>query len=264
QYTKTAPLERYRGAAECVEPILRYQDMDMYLRQDGEVYGLGSYWHEPRMLELSEVPTKAFSENGVSVLPFKEDDWAVPYAAAMELLPELKGVELPYRINGLLSWTPDGNPLIGESRELRGFWLAEAVWVTHGGGTGKMVAELMTSGETEWDTHEIDLYRFHDHVFAPDYIRQRGSQGYREAYDIIHPNYQAVHQRTLRRSPFYEAARSDRTTSTGSPPISRRTGRCTSPTRRPREPRSVCGGRARERCCRGSPRRTSPTRRSRT
>ncbi|MFL5766264.1 MAG: NAD(P)/FAD-dependent oxidoreductase, partial [Actinomycetota bacterium] len=77
QYTKTVPLERYRGAAECVEPILRYQDMDMYFRQDGEVYGLGSYWHEPRMLEPSDVPTKAFSENGVSVLPFQDDDWAV-------------------------------------------------------------------------------------------------------------------------------------------------------------------------------------------
>jgi glycine cleavage system T protein len=207
QYTKTVPLERYRGAAECIEPILRYQDMDMYFRQDGEQYGLGSYWHEPRLLEPHEVPTEAFSENGVSVLPFQEDDWAVPYAAAMELMPELKGVELPYRINGLLSWTPDGNPLIGESREVRGIWLAEAVWVTHGGGTGRMVAELMTSGETSWDTHEIDLYRFHDHVYAPDYIRQRGAQGYREAYDVIHPNYQAVHERGLRRSPFFETER---------------------------------------------------------
>jgi hypothetical protein len=71
---RPVPLERYRGAAECIEPILRYQDMDMYFRQDGEVYGLGSYWHEPRMLEPNDVPTKAFSENGVSVLPFQEDD----------------------------------------------------------------------------------------------------------------------------------------------------------------------------------------------
>ncbi len=201
QYTKTAPLPHYAGADECIEPILRHQDMDMYFRQDGEQYGLGSYYHEPHLQEPDDLPLE-FGEHGMSVMPFNEEDWAVPYADAMELLPPLKGVELPYRINGLLSWTVDGNPLIGESREVKGIWIGEAFWVTHAGGGGKIIAELMTEGSASIDWHDLDLYRFHPHQHAPQYVRERGAQGYREAYDVIHPMYQAVNQRDLRLPPF--------------------------------------------------------------
>ena len=55
-------------------------------------------------------------------------------------------------MNGLFSFTPDGGSLLGESREVRGFWIAEAVWITHAIGVGKVMAEWMTDGVPSIDS----------------------------------------------------------------------------------------------------------------
>ena len=102
----------------------------------------------------------------------------------------------------MFSFTPDGNSLFGESLDVRGFWVAEAVWVTHAGGAGKVIAEWMVEGIPSLDLREADLNRFHGHVASPAYVRARGAQQYREVYDIIHPLQQMDYPRGLRRSPF--------------------------------------------------------------
>ena len=53
---------------------------------------------------------------------------------------------IKYAINGLLSLTPDGLPLLGETPEVKGLWSAAAVWVKEGPGVGKSVAEWMVLG----------------------------------------------------------------------------------------------------------------------
>jgi dimethylglycine oxidase len=80
-------------------------------------------------------------------------------------------VALAHAFNGMFSFTPDGQSLLGESPEARGFWVAEAVWVTHGG-VGKLIAEWLVEGLPSMDAREVDLNRFHGHVatrpiFAP-------------------------------------------------------------------------------------------------
>ena len=65
--------------------------------------------------------------------------------------------------NGLMSFTPDGFPLLGESAAARGLWLAQAIWVTHSAGCGRALAELMTHGDALLDLHECDPERFDDH-----------------------------------------------------------------------------------------------------
>ena len=39
---------------------------------------------------------------------------------------------MKYAINGLLSLTPDGFPLLGETTEVRDLWSAAAVWIKEG------------------------------------------------------------------------------------------------------------------------------------
>ena len=102
-----------------------------------------------------------------------------------------------------MSFTPDGFPLLGEAGGVRGLWLAEAIWVTHAGGAGRALAELMTSGEIGLDMHECDPERFDGHGTSKAYARARGAQQYREVYDVIHPRQPALPARPLRASPFY-------------------------------------------------------------
>src|SRR5204862_15216 len=75
---------------------------------------------------------------------------------ALELMPELLGDEragIRYAINGLISMTPDGHPLLGEMPEARGLWSAAASWIKEGPGCGRAVAELMSGQVPTVDVH---------------------------------------------------------------------------------------------------------------
>jgi len=203
QYVRSAPLPALAGqTGEVGQPLLRHQDYSMYVRQQGECYGIGSYWHEPRLVDVERIPRHEDSDNP-SILPFTEEDFAPALAEAQRLLPALRGAEFPYRINGMFSFTPDGHSLLGESLDARGFWVAEAVWVTHAGGVGRVMAEWIVDGAPSLDLHEADLNRFHAHAVGSAYVRTRSAQQYREVYDIIHPLQQIERPRNLRLSPFH-------------------------------------------------------------
>ena len=83
-------------------------------------------------------------------------------------MPELlgaEGAEIRYAINGLLSLTCDGSPILGES-EVKGLWTAAAVWIKEGPGVGRAVAEWMTHGHSEIDVRHSDIARFYPHQSA--------------------------------------------------------------------------------------------------
>lgn len=125
----------------------------------------------------------------------------------MRLLPALRGTEIEEGFNGVFSFTPDGMPVLGESRALRGFWLAEAVWVTHSAGVAKAVAEWMVDGRASLDLHECDLTRFEDAQRSPSYVRERGARQFVEVYDVLHPLQPMEDPRPLRVSPFHARQR---------------------------------------------------------
>ena len=106
-------------------------------------------------------------------------------------------------MNGIFSFTPDGMPLMGESSSVAGFWLAEAVWVTHSAGVARATAEWLVEGQARSDVHECDLARFEPHQTGPAYVRARGIQNFVEVYDIVHPLQPMEAPRPLRTSPFY-------------------------------------------------------------
>jgi glycine cleavage system aminomethyltransferase T/glycine/D-amino acid oxidase-like deaminating enzyme len=204
QYARTVPLTELAGETQEVRhPILRHQDRSMYFRQHADCYGIGSYQHEPLLVNPDDIRRHHNDVPMPSLRPFTPEHFEKAHQSALELFPCFRGVELPYRINGMFSFTPDGNPLAGESLDVRGFWVAEAVWVTHGGGVGRVIAELLNSEVPEVDLRELSLHRFPPHAASRSYVRARGAQQYREVYDIIHPFQQMESPRPLRVSPFY-------------------------------------------------------------
>lgn len=203
QYAITTPIpELASETREIVHPILRHQDYSMYFRQHADCYGIGSYKHEPLLMEADDILSPQEAPVMPSIREFTPRDFEIARAAAGELLPPLKGAAFTYTINGMFSFTPDGYPILGES-QVCGLWVAEAVWVTHGGGVGQVIAEWMAEGTPSMDLREADINRFHPHAHAPTYIRARGAQQYREVYDIIHPLQQMEQPRDLRLSPFH-------------------------------------------------------------
>ncbi len=222
QYLVSEPLEELAGAsAEIEQPILRHQDYSMYFRQHGESYGIGSYDHEPLLVDPEDIRAPEEAEEMPSIREFTEEHFYQPthpdidksaYEAATELVPALEGAEYERAFNGMFSFTPDGMPILGETEGIDGLWWALAVWVTQSGGVGHVMAEWMDEGVPRLGGDRIDMSgahisRFQPHSGSKAFTWDRASQQYQEVYQLIHPREQPQGQRGLRRSPYYHHQR---------------------------------------------------------
>ena len=96
-----------------------------YERQHGADMEVGSYAHRAILHEPEEIPSIDQAKLSPTEMPFTEDDFDPQLEQALELMPELlgaEGAEIRYAINGLLSLTADGAPILGES-EVKGLWV---------------------------------------------------------------------------------------------------------------------------------------------
>ena len=201
QYARTGPVGPLAGATtEAGAPILRHQDRDLYFREHRDRVGIGSYAHRPMPVDLADLPTTDLP----SVLDFTPADFAPSWADAHALLPALADAGIESGFNGIFSFTPDGMPLVGEHPALHGFWVAEAVWVTHSAGVGQALARWLVEGEPGVDAHEFDLNRFEEAQLAPSYVEARSARNFVEVYDILHPLDPPKEPRPLRVSPFHQ------------------------------------------------------------
>jgi glycine cleavage system aminomethyltransferase T/glycine/D-amino acid oxidase-like deaminating enzyme len=205
QYAWTTPVPGLEAVSdEADHVIVRHQDNAMYFRQHGERYGVGSYKHRSMPVVPDEIPREHAPDGEMpSLMPFTPEDFEGPWEESRRLMPALRGAEIGRGINGLFSFTPDGGSLLGESREVRGFWMAEAVWVTHAAGAARMIAEWMTDGAPSIDPAAVDVHRFDEFQKSSSYVLARSSQAFQEVYDIIHPQQPMEEPRPLRTSPFY-------------------------------------------------------------
>ncbi|NJC72622.1 FAD-dependent oxidoreductase [Planosporangium thailandense] len=207
QYAKTGQVASLVGVndpvLEASKPILRHQDQDLYYREHGDRIGIGYYGHRTMPVDVDDILSPADAPEMPSMLPFTEDDFTEAWEQTVALLPELSETKVEEGFNGIFSFTPDGNPIMGEHRELSGFWVAEAVWVTQSAGVARAMAEWLVEGQPRIDVHECDLRRFEEVQLAPDYIFERSNQNFIEVYDIIHPLQPLARPRPLRVSPFY-------------------------------------------------------------
>ncbi|HZN89981.1 MAG TPA: FAD-dependent oxidoreductase [Thermoleophilaceae bacterium] len=207
QMIDIGPVPHFAGAKSAIEfPIVRDMDTNMYERQDGSGLELGSYAHRPILHDPDEIPSVEEAALSPTEFPFTEDDFVQQMEHALELMPEIVGDEsvgIKYAINGLLSLTPDGLPILGETPEVKGLWSAAAVWVKEGPGVGRAVAEWMVHGEPEIDLQASDIARFYEHHKATEHVRARAAEGFNKTYGIVHPGEQWGSNRLVRLSPFY-------------------------------------------------------------
>jgi glycine cleavage system aminomethyltransferase T/glycine/D-amino acid oxidase-like deaminating enzyme len=188
-------------------PIVRDMDTNMYERQHGTGFEIGSYAHRAILMEADDIPSIAASALSPTMLPFTKEDFDPQLEDSLELFPEIVGDEsvgVKLAINGLLSLTPDGNPIIGETPEVKGLWSVAAVWIKEAPGIAKTVAEWMTNDEPEIDPHGSDIARFYDHHKTAQHIAARATEGYNKTYGIVHPMEQWASNRPIRLSPAYD------------------------------------------------------------
>lgn len=188
-------------------PIVRDMDTFCYERQHGSDMEIGSYAHRPILHDPDEIPSIEAAKLSPTEMPFTDEDFDPQLEQALELMPEVLSnpdVEIRYAINGLLSLTPDGAPILGESPQVKGLWSAAAVWVKEGPGVGRAVAEWMTNGLPEIEVQGADIARFHSHQRTRAHVKARTSEAFNKTYGIVHPDEQWSSDRDVRRSPMWQ------------------------------------------------------------
>ena len=187
-------------------PIVRDMDTNMYERQHGGDLEVGSYAHRTILMDADDIPSIAASALSPTELPFTQEDFDLQMEQALELVPDILGDErvgIRYAINGLLSLTPDGMPILGETPEVKGLWSCAAVWIKEAPGIARAVAEWMTHGWSEIDLHGSDIARFYDHQRTGAHIAARTAEGFNKTYGIVHPMEQWATNRDVRLSPVH-------------------------------------------------------------
>ncbi|WP_135536857.1 GcvT family protein [Halostella pelagica] len=223
QYGVTDSIEALDGWEHDVEqPWVRHWDGDLYFRQHGDGYGIGNYNHDPIIVGSSDIPSlddaietepvyDFVPNQGSRHDPFKqpssrsftESDFEDAWREATRLFPDFEGKEIVKGFNGMFSFTPDHMPIMGESPDVDGFWVAAAIWLTHGGGAGRVMADLLEDGETDLDIDDMHITRFGSHAESPSFVHDRAYEVYDTVYDIHHPRGSFQTHRNLRQSPVY-------------------------------------------------------------
>src|ERR1041384_8731553 len=122
---------------------------------------VGSSAHRPILMEADDIPSIEESALSPTELPFTSEDFDAQLEQALELMPEILTVEgagIRHAIHGLLSLTPDGMPMLGET-EVKNLWSVAAIWIKEAPGIARAVAEWVTDGASEFDVHAADVSR---------------------------------------------------------------------------------------------------------
>ncbi|MCY4035738.1 MAG: FAD-binding oxidoreductase, partial [Hyphomicrobiales bacterium] len=116
-----------------------------YLRQDQKGVLLGIYEIEHEHWAMDGAPW----DYGMELFQEQTERLENELTLAFARYPVLNEVGVKTWVNGAFTFSPDGNPLVGPVRDVRGYWCACAVMAgfLQGGGVGKTLAEWMIFGE---------------------------------------------------------------------------------------------------------------------
>jgi dimethylglycine dehydrogenase len=182
-------LESWSKGAGKKLPLLRDVDSSYYLRQEKYGMNLGPY---ERNCKAHWTTKNDPMPEDFSFQLFPDDlerlEWYLN--DAIERVPILGTAGLSKIINGPIPYTPDGNPLIGPMPGVPNAFEAcvFTFGICQGGGAGKVLAEWVTKGETEWDMWSCDPRRFTS--FADqDYCVAKGMEVYGHEYGMHFPRH---------------------------------------------------------------------------
>jgi dimethylglycine dehydrogenase len=168
-------------------PLLRDVDVSYYFRQEKHGFNIGPY--EPNCKaewagSPDEVPNDFSFQLWTDDLERIEDI----VADSMERVPLAATAGISRIINGPIPYAPDGLPLIGPMPGVKNAFEAcvFTFGIAQGGGAGKVLAEWIVDGATEWDMWAVDPRRYTDYT-DHKYCVAKGMEVYGNEYAMHFP-----------------------------------------------------------------------------
>jgi len=184
-------------------PLLRDVDSSYYLRQEKHGLNLGPYernckahWVDPSDPLPEDFSFQLYPDDLERLEWYIED--------AMARVPLLGTAGVNKVINGPIPYAPDGMPLIGPMPGVPNAFEAcvFTFGIAQGGGAGKVLAEWITEGHTEWDMWSCDPRRYTDYT-DQDYCVAKGMEIYGNEYAMHFPWHEWPAAREKKISPVH-------------------------------------------------------------
>ncbi len=199
QYMVTEPIK----AMPRNLPTLRDPDRLTYYKEEVGGLVMGGYESNPIPWAVDGIP-KDFH---YTLLDSNFDHFEPLMELALGRVPALEHAGIKTLTNGPESFTPDGNFILGEAPELKGFFVGagfNAYGIAAGGGAGMALAEWVKHGAPPFDLWPVDIRRFGRPHFDTDWVRTRTKEAYGKHYTMAWPHEEHDSGRPCRKSPLYE------------------------------------------------------------
>ncbi len=185
-------------------PLLRDVDISYYLRQEKNGLNLGPYerncfthWDSEGDPLPDDFSFQLFDSDTERLEFYIED--------ACNRVPLLGTAGIQNVINGPIPYAPDGNPLIGPMPGVRNAFecCVFTFGIAQAGGAGKVLAEWITEGQTEWDMWSCDPRRYTDYT-DQGYCEAKAREVYGHEYAIHFPYHEWPAARNKKLSPIHD------------------------------------------------------------
>lgn len=185
-------------------PVLRDYDRCAYYREDAGSLLVGAFEKKAVPWGQDGIPGDfCFDELAghmeKQLMPILED--------AMERVPMLENIGWRKFFCGPESFTPDDQFHIGESLELRGYFVGcglNSVGIQTSGGLGKALAEWIHRGHAPLDLWSNDIRRMYPFMGTQAFIQERVTETLGLLYENHYPFRQFTTARDVRHSPIHE------------------------------------------------------------
>jgi len=194
-------LKEYREGGGRELAVLRESDASYYLREERLGYILGPYEKGAPARFADGVPA-TFEKD---LFPGDLERLTPHVEAVMHRVPSFANAGIKDIVNGPISYTPDGNPMVGPAWGRRNLWLNEghSFGVTAAGGSGWQLAEWIAEGEPGIDMLGVDPRRYGEYACKP-YTVKKNEEAYEHVFVIHYPDEERPACRPAKTSPIHD------------------------------------------------------------
>ena len=187
--------------SETMFPLVRDPDRSIYIRQEMDSLILGLYEGKVKQWYPEGVPW----DYALTELQPDIDHIAEFIEHGIYRFPIMGETGFKHVTAGPITYTPNGDPLVGPAYPLKNFFHAcgYSFGITQAGGIGHYIAGWIMEGEPEIDLWPVDSRRYGSYANWA-YNHEKIEDTYPRLYAIIYPNDWRGAARPNRTSPIYE------------------------------------------------------------
>ncbi|MBH62181.1 MAG: FAD-dependent oxidoreductase [Alphaproteobacteria bacterium] len=205
QYFLTEPIPDIAALGRRV-PLIRCPTDDFYSRQEKEGLLVGFYEQDCKTWGLAGIDPDFSNE----LCPNDLDRCIDTMEGAFQRLPCLTEAGIHTIVNGPITYTPDGLPLVGRIPGKRNAWaiIGLRAGLGEGGGHGWLLAQQMVHGEAIYDTWCLDPRRFGPHA-TTEYTALKSIEDYQNEFRFHMPHEHRPAGRPARTTPLTSVLEAD-------------------------------------------------------